>query len=59
MSWQRRVACLVFLALPAVAKELSDGVIREDIVQELPQAQEPQDLNYDDYNPFGEDDNGI
>lgn len=51
--WQVGVACLALLVLPAVAKDLAD--IKEE---ELPQAQEPDLVNYDDYNPFGEDENG-
>ncbi|XP_037303235.1 collagen alpha-1(I) chain-like, partial [Manduca sexta] len=62
VMWQAKVACLALLALPVAAKELSDGPVREEIIQELPQAHEPDlNLNYDDYNtnPYGEDENAI
>lgn len=52
--WQAAIACLALLAVPVVSKDLAEG--REE---ELPQAQEPDLINYDDYNPFGEDENGI
>lgn len=48
--WQAGVACLALLVLPVTGKDLEPR-------EELPQEQEP-DLNYDDYNPFGEDENG-
>ena len=48
--WQAGVACLALLVLPVTGKDLEPR-------EELPQEQE-QDLNYDDYNPFGEDENG-
>lgn len=46
------------MILPAFPKELVEVPIREEIVQELPQAQDPDLINYDDYNPFNEDENG-
>lgn len=52
--WRAVVACLALLLAPVVSKELSDG--RDNL--EIPQAQEADLINYDDYNPFGEDENG-
>lgn len=57
MRWLK-AAWLALLVLPAACKELSESPLREEIVQELPQAQDPDLINYDDYNPFGEDENG-
>lgn len=47
------VWCALALPLAAVSKELET---RAD-VHELPQAQDPDLVSYDDYNPF-EDENG-
>lgn len=56
MAWQVAAACLALLALPIACKDLTEHP--RDDVDELPQAQEQDLVVYDDYNPFGDDDNG-